>query len=213
MITLREWQLKQKPIDDLIIQASSTDGHDRWQPFPIGMQFSYIYNYKKGDSIQIGQHTSTVLCAITSNTDQRRRPRGLNRQLFINNLHNNGIVNNIINHSEYFETLPSYKFIVSPEGNGIDCHRHYEALIAGCIPIIEYNTQIEEKYKNCPILYTKDYSEITEEYLMKKYIEMLDNQYDFSRLFLSFYDKDTQPYIKKCGNFWMKRCTNVFWYN
>ncbi len=30
MITLREWILKQKPIDELIIQASSTDGHDRW---------------------------------------------------------------------------------------------------------------------------------------------------------------------------------------
>ena len=85
MITLREWILKQKPIDDLIIQASSTDGNDRWQPFPIGMQFSYAYNYKKGDSIQIGHHNNTVLCAITSSTDQRRRPRGLNRQLFINN--------------------------------------------------------------------------------------------------------------------------------
>jgi hypothetical protein len=213
MITLREWQLKTKPINDLIIQASSTDGQDRWQPFPIGMQFSYVYNYKKGDSIQIGQHDNTVLCAISSHTDQSRRPIGLNRQLFIHNLRNNDIVNNIINHNEYFETLPSYKFIISPEGNGIDCHRHYEALIAGCIPIIEYNDQIYEKYKDCPILYTKDYSEITEDYLIKKYNEMLDTRYDFSRLFLSFYDNDTQQYIKQCGNFWMNRCTNYVWYN
>ena len=63
------------------------------------------------------------------------------------------------------------------------------------------------------IFYNKDYSEITEEYLMKKYNEMLDTQYDFSKLFLSFYNNDTQQYIKKCGNFWMKRCTNSFWYN
>jgi hypothetical protein len=212
MITLREWQLKKKPIHDLIVQASSTDGRDRWQAFPIGMQYSYIYNYKKGDSIQIGKHDNTVLCCITSNTDYKRRPRGLNRQLFVNILNNNKIVNNIIGHSDYFEKLPSYKFVISPEGNGIDCHRHYEALIAGCIPIIEHNTQIEKKYKNCPILYTKDYSEIKEEYLMKKYKEMLDTPYDFSRLFLSFYDKETQADIKKCGNFWMNKRTKEVWY-
>ncbi len=91
----------------------------------------------------------------------------------VNNLHKNGITHRLIEHTQYFETLPSYKFIVSPEGNGIDCHRHYEALIAGCIPIIEYNTQTEEKYKNCPILYTKDYSEINEEFLVFRSMEKI----------------------------------------
>ena len=212
MISMREWQLTLKPIDTLIIQASRTDNSDRWQEFPIGMQYSYCYNFKKGNSIQIGQHDKTLLCAINPNTDIYRRPTGINRQSIINNLHKNGIINSLINHTQYFETLPSYKFIVSPEGNGIDCHRHYEALIAGSIPIVEYNVKIEEKYKNCPILYTKDYSEINEEYLIKKYKEIIDANYDFSRLFLSHYDNKTQQYIKSCGNYWTKKMTNKLWY-
>lgn len=212
MFSLREWQRTKKNFKNLIVQSSSIDGLDGWQQFPIGMQYSYCYNFKKGVSIQIGQHDKTVMCAIKSNTDVDRRPEGINRQFIINNLHKNGITNTLTDHTQYFETLPSYKFVVSPEGNGIDCHRHYEALIAGCIPIIEYNTQIEEKYKNCPILYTTDYSEINEEYLIKKYNEMVDAPYDFSRLFLSHYDYDTRQNIKGCGNYWIKKMTNRLWY-
>jgi len=102
--------------------------------------------------------------------------------------------------------------VISPEGNGIDCHRHYEALIAGCIPIIEDNSQIREKYKGCPILYTHDYSEITETYLIQKYTEMLDQTYDFAPLFLSTYTPEEQEEIKKCGNYWTQVTTNRDFY-
>ena len=212
MLTLKEWQQKFKNINNLIVQASVMNGSDSWQPFPIGMQYNYIYNYSKGPKLQIGNHDKTVLCAINIGTDKRRRPYGLNRELFVNNLNKNGITNSSLSHTEYFEQLPQTKFVISPEGNGIDCHRHYEALIAGCIPIIEYNPLIQEKYKGCPILYTKDYSEITEEYLLEKYNEMLDIKYDFNNLFLSSYEQPTQNYIKTCGNYWTKRFTNEIFY-
>jgi hypothetical protein len=84
--------------------------------------------------------------------------------------------------------------------------------MAGCIPIVEHNPLTEEKYKGCPILYTKDYSEITHEYLEAKYKEMLDKNYDFSRLFLSYYSKEEQLAIKDQGNFWMKVTTGKQWY-
>lgn len=76
------------------------------------------------------------------------------------NLIKNGFSNNKLSYDCYFNSLKKYKFIVSPEGNGIGCHRHYEALLSGYIPICEYNPRTEEKYKNIPILYTKDYSDI-----------------------------------------------------
>lgn len=98
-----------------------------------------------------------------------------------------------------------HKFIISPEGNGIDCHRHYEALLAGCIPIVEDNPLIREKYASCPMLYTKTYKEITEPYLQKLYAEMLDTTYDFSCLFLSSYTPDQQTQIQTAGNFWLAK--------
>jgi hypothetical protein len=85
--------------------------------------------------------------------------------------------------------------------------------LAGCIPIIEHNPLIEEKYKGCPILYTTDYSEITEEYLQQKYEEMLHKEYDFSRLFLSFYSNEEQKLIKHCGNYWLGQNRLPAWYS
>jgi hypothetical protein len=210
-MTLREWQRTFKDINTLIVQASQKDGSDSWQPFPIGMGFHYISCYNQGERVQIGSHEKTVLCAIKTSTDTFRRNTGINRSSIEKTLHENNISNTPLG-DRYFMALPSYKFVVSPEGNGIDCHRHYESLLAGCIPIVERNPLIEEKYKGCPILYTTDYSEITEPYLLDVYTKMLDTTYDFSRLFLEFYTKDQIDLIKDCGNYWVHTLTGRTWY-
>jgi hypothetical protein len=210
--TLAEWQKKEKDVGDFIVQASVVDGSDSWQPFPIGMQYSYCNIYMEGSKLQIGEHELVVFCGISETTDSRRRGGGLNRRGFLDKLKKNGIINTPGDSNTYFCNLPKYKFVISPEGNGIDCHRHYEALMAGCIPIVEDNPLIRNKYRGCPILYTSDYSEINESYLLQKYEEMIHTSYDFSRLFLSYYDDATQTCIRECGNFW----TNIFcqknWY-
>ena len=155
-LTLHEWQQTPKGLSDLIVQASSMDCDDGWRPWPIGMSWQYVLNVSKGPCLQIGSHTEPILCAIHATTDTRRRPDGINRSSILRTLQSNGIYNTTVPHGAYFETLPSYKFVISPEGNGIDCHRHYEALMAGCIPIMERHPGIEEKYKGCPILWTTD---------------------------------------------------------
>lgn len=209
-MSLSEWQATYKDESTFIVQASSMNMDDAWMPFPIGMQFTY----GKMDltrRLQMGPHDKLVLCAIGAETDQRRRPSGKNRASILGTLAMNGIQNGYT--SMYFQALPSYKFVVSPEGNGIDCHRHYEALMAGCIPIIERNPLVESKYAGCPVLWTDDYSEITPAYLERVYPEMLDKVYDFSRLHIGFYDFATRCHLKECGNFWMKRTLNKVWYD
>ena len=194
-MTLGEWQRTAKRPRELIVQASSTNADDAWMPFPIGMNYTYSGTFGFGD------HSQTVLCALNPYTDSRRRPSGTNRLSILAQLAANGISNTQVS----FDTLPSYKFVVSPEGNGIDCHRHYEALIAGCIPIIERNPLTEEKYRGCPVLWTTDYSEITPAYLDAAYEDMKGRVYDFSRLFLAYYPPNVQTEIKRCGNYWMTR--------
>jgi 6-pyruvoyl-tetrahydropterin synthase len=210
--TLYEWQKTLKPISDLIVQASSKDRDDSWQEWPIGMSWQYALNYEKGDSLQIGNHNILVLSAMRKETDQKRRPYGVNRFSISENLSKNGIITSHIDHETYFSILPFCKFVVSPEGNGIDCHRHYEALMAGCIPIIEKNPLTEKKYKDYPVLWTTDYSEITPEYLKEKYEEMINKEYDFSYLFLSNYTSEQQKQIKECGNLWIQENLKKDWY-
>ena len=210
-LTLKVWQTTKKPIESLIVQASIKDGSDAWRPWPIGMSWQYAL-CKNKETLQFGIKEKLVLSAINTHTDLRRRPNENNRRTFAETLSKNGIPNITLEHETYFSVLPSYKFVVSPEGNGIDCHRHYEALLAGCIPIMERNPLTEEKYKGCPVLWTSDYSEITPDYLLQKYETMLNTVYDFSALFLSNFSLDQQQQIKEDGNYWVSQLTNQKWY-
>ena len=176
------------------------------------MQYKYVNNLDNLNDIQIGNHENTVLCAINEYTDRIRRPSGINRFSILSTLSKNNIKNSVLNHTSYFRDLPNYKFVISPEGNGIDCHRHYESLVAGSIPIMEDNPIIREKYEGCPILYTTDYSEITIDYLEDCYLKMLDEKYNFSRLFLSYYEESDVNLIKESGNYWMNMLTHNNWY-
>ena len=214
-MNLTTWQQTEKSRSELLYNCSEFDRlNDEWVPFSIGMGWTII-NYG-GDlkQTQIGSHEHLVFCAIKTTTDQRRRgSTPICRQSILKALSAHGIHNQYINSSAYFTTLPSYKFVISPEGNGIDCHRHYEALMAGCIPIIEDHEGIREKYKGCPVLYTKDYSEITPAYLETVYADMKDKVYDFSKLLLSSYSAEDQAQIKANGNYWSHRLCGRHWYN
>jgi hypothetical protein len=212
-LTLQEWQKNMKQKQELLYNCSEfSQQNDEWVSFPIGIGYKIINYNGPFEKVQFGEHNNLVLCSVHPETDKRRRPNGINRSTIVTILSSNGIQNTYLDSNIYFESLPNYKFIISPEGNGIDCHRHYEALLAGCIPIIEENDLIKEKYKDCPILYTKDYSEITKEYLEEKYKTMLNIEYDFSKLFLSNYDNETIKQIKENGNYWGNRLTGKKWY-
>ena len=94
---------------------------------------------------------------------------------------------------DYYKELGKYKFVISPEGNGIDCYRHYETWISKGIPIIERNAFIQKKYQGLPILWTSDYSEINDSYLEQCYSQFMERDFDFRRLLLTQY----QPEIRK----------------
>ena len=199
---LSTWQTINKNSSDFIVQASVQDGSDAWTEFPIGMGYQWCNN--KNTNL-IGNHEKTVLCAVNATTDINRSRNGITRKIIVENLKNNGIENKLISPNNYFSNLSNYKFVISPEGNGVDCHRHYEALMYACIPIIEKNPLTEEKYKNIPVLWTTDYSEITEEYLNQTYPSFLEKEYDFSKLFVSSYPKSVQNQIKQNEAFWINK--------
>lgn len=215
-MTLAQWQHTIKPEDELIVQPSTIDCPDGITNTTIGMSYHYC-QFKKTDieSLQIGNHQQLVLCSISTDTDgSRRKYTNRNRRIFVDTLSRNDIINENIDAFEYFKRLPDYKFVISPEGNGIDCHRHYEALLAGCIPVVERNPVLVDKYgSNIPFLYTDDYTEVTLDYLHSKYDKMLNTSYDFRPLFLSFWNSQEQLEIKKRGNYWCVRIVGQKWYN
>ena len=198
-MTLLEWQQTFIPPKEWIVQTISTDNLDRWSPYPVG------YNHRmiafKDDTkllykLQIGNHSKLLLISFRKNTDNNRPnydgrniDRNVNRKTVFNNLQMNGFKNLWYNDKYYYEHLSNYKFVISPEGRGIDCHRHYEALMAGCIIIAEeiHHSILSDKYGNVPILYTNNYTEINKEYLSKQYLIMINKTYNYDKLLFSFW--------------------------
>jgi hypothetical protein len=80
-----------------------------------------------------------------------------------------------------------FMFVVSPEGVGIDCHRTWEALLLGCIPIVK-RTKFTKLINNLPALIIDDWSEISVGRLLESATTAASRQYDFNPLLLSFWD-------------------------
>lgn len=59
---------------------------------------------------------------------------------------------------EYLEEVAKSYFVVSPNGNGVDCHKTWEALYLKTIPIVTKSINIDY-YKNLPILVINNWSE------------------------------------------------------
>jgi hypothetical protein len=67
---------------------------------------------------------------------------------------------------EYWSTVRRFAFEVSPLGKGLDCHRTWEALASGTIPIVKASS-LDEMYRenDLPVVIVADWTEITQENL------------------------------------------------
>lgn len=71
----------------------------------------------------------------------------------------------------YIQDLKSYKYCLSPEGNGIDCHRMWECLYLKVIPICHRNILTEEFAKLFPIVLVDDWKATQEPGMDQVYLE------------------------------------------
>lgn len=83
-----------------------------------------------------------------------------------------------------------YAFVVCPHGGGLDCHRNWEALCLGCIPIVK-TSPIDNLYNDLPVLIVKEWQNITNELLndtlsvFKAKFE--NNEFNMTKLKLSYW--------------------------
>lgn len=97
------------------------------------------------------------------------------RQICNNITQQNGIVlDSNIPIPNYWENLARSCFVISPPGNGIDCHRIWEALYLHTIPVVKYHEAFSQ-FTHLPILFIDDWREVTREFLTSK----LDMIYNF----------------------------------
>lgn len=219
-MTLRNWLSYKIPIDEILYNSSIHPDDkkelklkdDGFIKEPIGVSLSITKDVlKQINLIEPSELNKNLMYfALRVNSDKNRtsgeKKRGkINRETIVNTLKEKGYQFPLVPSKQYIESLLKSKFCPSPEGNGIDCHRHWESLYCKTIPIIEDNEKMKTKLTNLPVIYTTDYSEINDDYLNEKYNEMLDIEYDFSSLFLSYYNQTEKNKIIKRGLYWSRR--------
>jgi hypothetical protein len=68
---------------------------------------------------------------------------------------------------ESWENMVQHAFVISPHGNGLDCHRTWEALCLGCIPIVK-TSGIDSLFDDLPVWIVCEWTEVTEENMREK---------------------------------------------
>lgn len=96
-----------------------------------------------------------------------------------------------VSQEEYLDTLSKHKFCISPPGNGIDCHRTWECLYLGVIPIVESHTH-NLYFQDLPILIINDWNIVNDDYLNKKYNEFRMKKFNLDKLDLKYWKKIIQ---------------------
>jgi hypothetical protein len=127
-------------IDEKIIHwfaQNNISSHPKITPIPIGIENSF---YNKSGKLRYFKNRNNkpeknkIFVNFEVKTNTTKRPDAL-KQLEKSEL--TEINQKFLNQSEHFERMSKYKFIASPEGNGVDCHRTWESLYFNSIPIVE----------------------------------------------------------------------------
>ena len=101
-------------------------------------------------------------------------------------------------YSEFLGKMNRSKFMICPRGNAIDCHRNWEVLYMKRVPIMKRHPYLEVLFKDYPVLFVNDYSEVTKDLLDENdHLYQLAMSLDITPLTLPyFFDKVIENSIK-----------------
>ena len=87
---------------------------------------------------------------------------------------------------DYLLEMSRYQFILSPFGNGLDCHRTWEALLVGSIPVVKSST-LDALYKDLPVIIVENWSDINWEILEQKRKNLKNKRSNSNKLYMEYW--------------------------
>ncbi len=77
-------------------------------------------------------------------------------------------------------------FTMSPRGRGMDCHRTWEAILIGAVPVID-ELPIAPVYHDLPVVTVRDWVQVTPAFLAAERARILAGSFDFAPMFLTYW--------------------------
>jgi len=118
----------------------------------LGSKVQIIQNYFDLES-NFSSKKDKLFVPFHSNTNGARR----NMILQLSQLDFVEVGNEKLDFQSYLDKISEYKFVLSLRGNGWDCHRHYEILLTGSVPVIENGPILKNLQRNSLPSYNLDF--------------------------------------------------------
>lgn len=91
--------------------------------------------------------------------------------------------------TETWNNMSNYSFVLSPTGFGLDCHRTWEALCLGCIPIVCLK-EFKKLFEDLPVLLVSDWNEVTKELLENTIEDFKNRTFNKEKITLKYWLKN-----------------------
>jgi hypothetical protein len=183
--------IDQVPNNVLRVWCQNYNGsvNEKIKPLPIGLERRRWYpeQNKQGTIIEYSNMNTkqehNVYMNFNVNTNSARiawKNHFENKEYVYTEMLGNGS-----SFKNYIDKVKKSKFTLSPEGNGIDCHRNWECLEVGSIPIMTRNNFTKTVYSDMPVLLIDNVADVNEQMLQdylnnehaSKSLDKLDGEY------------------------------------
>jgi hypothetical protein len=101
-----------------------------------------------------------------------------------------------ISHQDFLNYCRTHDFVFSPQGNGIDCHRTWEAMYCGAIPIVKRSAHTDG-FVDLPMLIVENWDVITPGLLTIVKNEFSRKWFRIDALMMSYWEKIIEQERKK----------------
>lgn len=95
----------------------------------------------------------------------------------------------------YLQEMAHFKYVISPFGNGLDCHRTWEALYMGCIPVVTAST-LDSLYEDLPVIILNTWQDLSFDDLQEKYLHPSKNFVNKEKMFMDYWIRTIMNFKK-----------------
>eukprot|EP00668_Euglena_longa_P041028 GGOE01053991.1.p1 GENE.GGOE01053991.1~~GGOE01053991.1.p1 ORF type:complete len:476 (+),score=128.94 GGOE01053991.1:263-1690(+) len=160
--------------------------HPKMVPIPIGIENRFYRNGEHPEDfldLLSGNHNATASRDVLINFTPRKW--NSDRSHALEAMKKNGFGSRQIKkvgHKQFLDQSRHYRFILSPQGNGISCHRTWEALYMGCLPLVSPSNDTDV-YAGLPVVVVEDWFKVTKEFVDATWTRLaVQGRFDWDRL-------------------------------
>jgi hypothetical protein len=153
--------------------------HAKFFPIPIGLANrrwpggnlnKLTYAFEKHRKPWLNR-TTLLYVNFNLGTNKAQRQAALSQAKLIKDVQ---IITKSVSFETYLEQVGNAKFVLSPPGNGIDCHRTWEALMLGAAPVV-LSSGLDPLFNKIPSVIIDNWAKLTENFLLSYNFSSYDN--------------------------------------